>query len=237
VVGQIADDYQHVKLTRKVLEQRQMTYAMAINQALGDGSIRSHNDIASWCLNVILANEGNDAILPAGLGEPPLSPSAEEGGQRIAPSSPTSPMEALSAAEQNQALEESATAGIVRKLRGSTVASFQSNAPEEGRDRSSTLTSTRLSTRARVGSISNTTRQRLNNMSNNNSRSGSERDIVVWLQCVAQRGRSGAKGLMVRGVNAAERSCREAGAAQRFSGSTGSQRRGSGCVGGRGRGG
>ncbi|EDQ88679.1 uncharacterized protein MONBRDRAFT_25873 [Monosiga brevicollis MX1] len=58
-----SDGYEPVRLTRKILEQRNLSYLIAANEALGDGSVRTESDIAAWTRRVLESNQQMDQVM------------------------------------------------------------------------------------------------------------------------------------------------------------------------------
>ena len=171
------DNYIPIKLTRKVLEQRNMTYVLAADAALGDGSIRTNNDLTQWGLVVLAAM----ALAPSSAADPPAIDEAEAAADAVLPepaaqgtASADSPADASLPPATNIFNPQDASlalAALKAKFKNDRATSSDSFS----RDRSNTVTSTR----ARVGSASQAVRQRVAQVSTPPStREGSTHDLV-----------------------------------------------------------
>eukprot|EP00045_Choanoeca_perplexa_P017971 m.272999 g.272999 ORF g.272999 m.272999 type:complete len:1318 (+) comp17682_c0_seq4:176-4129(+) len=166
------DNYVPVRLTTKVLEQRSMTYNLASEAALGDGSVRTTKDLSKWVLGVLAATAQAEpeltappAIDPVEASEEPVRAEAEGKAEEIATPTPS---------DKNEFNPQDATralAALKAKFKTDRAGSNDSFS----RDRSNTVTSTR----ARVGSASQAVRQRVAQLSTPPSTQGSTADILV----------------------------------------------------------
>jgi hypothetical protein len=173
------DNYVPVKLTRKVLEQRNMTYVLAADDALGDGSIRTTKDLSQWVMGVL----GAMALAQ----HPPLDPPAidEAEAELEQPVASTKPETETGAGPTAPAVfnPEDATLALAA-LKAKFKTDRADSSDSFSRDRSNTVTSTR----ARVGSASQAVRQRVAQLSTPPStREGSKTEMVrcsVLLVCL-----------------------------------------------------